>query len=194
MSIKEQLQQILADRARQEAEEARRENEARELERVPFLAEEARKNAEIQRVKTIFDSKGISQMLKGDVLPLLREMGAWPSVTSVSMERIFVSKKDELESIDVVGITIGGSGPKRGHNASRYDNYDHARLGIFIETGVGAVHLCAGENNSVRAQFSLNDRNLRDKIESELAKILSEPRAFCWDNPSPESYDTFGPG
>lgn len=186
MSIKEKLQQILADRARQEAEGARRRNEAWELSRVRLLAEEARKDAEIQRVQGILDSKGIPQMLEEDVLPLLKEMYSWAILGDVTGEDIIVHQKGQWERMQAIGVAIRGGGPYERHSGS-YDNvkYYNARLGIFIETGVGTVHLCTGENNYAIAQFSLNDRNLKDKIESELAKILSEPKRFSWDNPDP---------
>lgn len=71
----------------------RREQEARELECDRLVAAEARKNAEVRRVKDILDSKGILQMLEKDVLPILWEMESSATLETVAEGGVYSVKK-----------------------------------------------------------------------------------------------------
>lgn len=187
MSIKEKLQQLQVDRARQEAERVRREQEVRELEGVQRLANEARREGTIRGAKAVLESKGITRMMKEGVLPVLQELGC-----SVRMEDAVRDKKVLGLSIqeglpESIGFVISGTGPKFDYQRG-WDSYDYARLGIYIDSGLSTLHVCAGCGDLQKSQFSINDSHLVDKIEDAIAKILSE-KEFCFDGDHSTEHD-----
>lgn len=169
MSIKEKLQQIQATREREEIEEARQEAMAAERAYAQQLAEEARINTEVEKVKRTLDSKGITKIMQEEVQPVLHEMLGGQSRIEAVIKSRYLS-----ENVQAVGHVFSGE---------YFKGFEGGKLGVFIDTdNLLVLHIRGGENDRELGQFSLNDKNLTDKLESSLAEILSKPENFCWNH------------